>query len=249
MPNVVNHEVTNLMIPAFGSMRLFVNAFNPVNGYELEANSVTVEQVPFRPQSVTIDATDVPSTESVTFSINQIGYTKIVKGGNTVTFNFPSITNMIFTVLPTDGTSEVRAFFYNFPSFVDFDGVQQVEVVSGGGGVQDVNIVSPDPLPVSIAAPVTVDNSGVFTQTQATVTNAADTTIVANANRKYLLIQNNDAAGTLYVSLAGAANPTVANAFRILAGGSLELAEYVPTNAVTIRSSIASNALVIIAEG
>jgi hypothetical protein len=234
MQNNVSYDLTNLMIPAFGAMRMVVNEFNTVNGYSLEANSVTIESIPFRPQSVCIDASDVPAGETVTFTIRQINWTKIILGGNNITFNFPSIPNMIFDCTPSDGTSEVRAFFYNFPSFTD-NAIQEVAITSGGVGA-DVNILS-------------ILNNGTFTQNDETVTNAADTTIAANAARKYLLIQNNDTTGDLYVSLAGAANPTAVNGFNILAGGSLELAAHVPANAITIRGSIASNPNVVIAEG
>jgi hypothetical protein len=146
----VNYDVTNLMIPAFGQTNMVVNNFNLTNGYELDCNAVTIESIPFRPQSVTLDCSSVPDGETVTFTIKQINYVKIVDGGNTITFNFPAIANMIFEVIPSDNVSEIRGFFYNFPSFPD----QEIQPVSAsGGGVQDVNLVSPDPLPVTFSAP------------------------------------------------------------------------------------------------
>jgi hypothetical protein len=225
MQNPVPYDLTNLMIPAFGAMRMVVNDFNPTNGYSLEANSVTIESVPFRPQSVCIDASDVPTSETVTFEIKQIGWTKIIQGGNNVTFNFPSIPSMIFEVTPSDGTSEIRSFFYNFPSFID-NAIQSVSIESGGS--------SP---------------AGTVTQSVLTVTNAAVETIAANPDRAYLMIQNNDAAGILYVSLSGDPAVDATTGFKILAGGSIELAQFVPVGAITLIGDIASNANVILAEG
>jgi len=222
----VSYDLTNLMIPAFGAMRMVVNEFNTTNGYSLEANSVTIESIPFRPQSVCIDASDVPDTETVEFVIRQINWTKTIRGGNNVTFNFPSIPNMIFDVTPSDNASEVRAFFYNFPSFIDTS-IQEVAIASGGGS----------------------GAAGTVTQTDIEITNAAVETIAANPDRAYFLLQNNDAAGILYVSLSGDPAVDATTGFQILAGGSLELASFVPVGAITIIGDIASNPNVIYAEG
>lgn len=89
---------------------------------------------------------------------------------------------------------------------------------------------------------------GAFTQTQRTVTNASAQMLAANASRRYLLIQNKDTAGIVYVNLQGSA-ATVANGLAIEPGGSLELQGYVPNGAITAIGSIASNANVISVEG
>lgn len=133
-----SYDLTNLMIPAFGAVKMITNKFNQQNGYVLDINQVNIDDVTFRPQSCTIDCSDVPSSQTVLFNIQQIGYRRKIQGGNTVTFNFPSIPNLIFNVTPSDGISEVRGFFFNFPSFTDFEGVQQVS--TGGGGTQSVSI-------------------------------------------------------------------------------------------------------------
>lgn len=99
------------------------------------------------------------------------------------------------------------------------------------------------------AASVTVTNTaGAFTQAQHTVTNASAQMLAANANRRYLLIQNKDPTADLWVNLAGVA-ATSANGLLITAGGSLELQGYVCTGAVTAIGSIASNANIVIVEG
>lgn len=90
--------------------------------------------------------------------------------------------------------------------------------------------------------------NGAFTQADATVTNASGTLIAANATRRYLLIQNNDSAGDIYVRLDGA-TATTTNGFKVAAGGSLEITGFAPTGAIKAIGSIASNANVITAEG
>lgn len=89
---------------------------------------------------------------------------------------------------------------------------------------------------------------GGFTQTQRTVTNASAQMLEANASRRYLLIQNKDTAGIVYVNLQGS-TATVGNGLAIEPGGSLELQGYVPSGAITAIGSIASNANVISVEG
>lgn len=92
------------------------------------------------------------------------------------------------------------------------------------------------------------NNNGAFTQTQSTVTTTSGQLKAANASRRYLLIQNNDAAGDVFIRVDGA-TATTANGLKIAAGGSLELATFVPTGAITAIGSIASNANVIVIEG
>lgn len=86
-----------------------------------------------------------------------------------------------------------------------------------------------------------------FTNSQKTVTNANGTLVGANANRRYLLIQNNDAEGDIYVRLDGL-TATTATGVKIEAGGSYELENLVPSNAITAIGSIASNANIVVVE-
>lgn len=83
---------------------------------------------------------------------------------------------------------------------------------------------------------------------QKTVTNASGTLAAANASRKLLIVQNNDASGVIYVNLSGAA-ATAANGVKIPAGGVLLLDSVVPSGAVTAIGSIASNSNVVVVEG
>ena len=89
---------------------------------------------------------------------------------------------------------------------------------------------------------------GPFTQAQKTVTNASGQLLAAKANRRYLLIQNNDASGVIYVTLDGTA-ATTAKGIKIDAGGSYECQGYCPTGEIRAIGSIASNANVVAVEG
>lgn len=90
--------------------------------------------------------------------------------------------------------------------------------------------------------------NGAFTQIQKTVTNANAILVPNNSARRYLLIQNNDAIGDIYVNLAGA-GATLASGLKIPAGGSYECQGYLPTGYIFCIGSIASNANVVVVEG
>lgn len=90
--------------------------------------------------------------------------------------------------------------------------------------------------------------NGAFSQTQKTVTNASGQLLAANDGRRYLMVQNKDSGGDIFVTVSGAA-ATTANGLKVPAGGALELAGYVPTGAIYAIGSIASNANVVVIEG
>lgn len=93
-----------------------------------------------------------------------------------------------------------------------------------------------------------LNNQGAFTQAQKTVTNASTQMLAANAARRYLLIQNNDATGIIYVNLTGAA-ATALNGVKLGPGASLEIHTYTPTAAITAIGSLATQSNVIAVEG
>lgn len=96
---------------------------------------------------------------------------------------------------------------------------------------------------------VTVTNvSGAFANVQKTVTSSSTSMLTAKPSRRYLLIQNNDATGDIYVRLDGTA-ATLTTGVKIPAGGSYEVTGYVPTGAITAIGSIASNANIVVVEG
>lgn len=86
-----------------------------------------------------------------------------------------------------------------------------------------------------------------FDNNQKTVTNASAVLLAANAGRQYLLIQNKDAVGDVFVSFGKAA--TAGNGVRVIAGGALELVGVCTTQAIYCIGSIANNANVTTVEG
>lgn len=90
--------------------------------------------------------------------------------------------------------------------------------------------------------------NGAFAQNQKTVTNASAQLLAANLFRRYLLIQNKDSVGSVYLKF-GATAATTANGVRIPAGGSYEITGFVPTDAIQAIGDIASNANIITIEG
>jgi hypothetical protein len=92
------------------------------------------------------------------------------------------------------------------------------------------------------------NTAGPFTHNVHNVTNVSGQLRVANQSRRYLLIQNNDASGDIFVRLDGAA-ATTSNAVKIPAGGSYELQGFVPNGAIYAIGSIASNTNVQTVEG
>ncbi len=130
--------VKNLLVPAFGACYCLPVSYPGANGYETNFNQVNIDSIPFLPQSVTVDCSDVPATETVTFLVKRINFKRIIRGGNTVTFNFPAVTNLDISITPSDLVSTVRAFYYNFPTFADFEGTMDVSF----GGSSTVTIAN-----------------------------------------------------------------------------------------------------------
>jgi hypothetical protein len=90
--------------------------------------------------------------------------------------------------------------------------------------------------------------TGAITQAAATVTNTAAALVAAKANRVYLLIQNKDATGSIWINFAGTA--TQANGVRIVPGGFFAMdAATVSTQAISAIGDIASNANIVVVEG
>jgi hypothetical protein len=83
--------------------------------------------------------------------------------------------------------------------------------------------------------------NGAFTQGRVSLTNVNQVIIAANANRRSLIIQNNDAAQVMRVTLNGVA-ATAAQGFRIPAGDSLDLSDYLSTGAVNAIMEVATAA-------
>lgn len=91
--------------------------------------------------------------------------------------------------------------------------------------------------------------NGSVANTAKTVTTTSAQLVAANASRRYLLIQNKDAAGVIYVNF-GAGAATTANGVKIAAGGSFSAdSSFCPNTAIQAIGDIASNANVVVVEG
>jgi hypothetical protein len=82
--------------------------------------------------------------------------------------------------------------------------------------------------------------------TQKTVTNASASLLAANTAREYLLIQNKDASGNLYINFGAAA--TFANGVLIPPKGTLILDSNMLTAEIFAIGDIASNANIVVVE-
>jgi hypothetical protein len=100
---------------------------------------------------------------------------------------------------------------------------------------------------MTISSIVPVQSSS-FANTAKTVTNASAQLIAANTARKYLLIQNKDAVGNIFVSF-GSGAATTANGIKISPGGAYELAQNMSTQELRAIGDIASNTNVLVVEG
>lgn len=83
--------------------------------------------------------------------------------------------------------------------------------------------------------------------TQKTVTTASALLVAANANRAYLLIQNKDATGNIWIAFNASATP--ANGVKLGPGQSYELNCNIPTAVVYAIGDVASNSNVVVVEG
>jgi hypothetical protein len=86
-----------------------------------------------------------------------------------------------------------------------------------------------------------------FDNLQKTVTNASAQLLAANPARSYLLIQNKDTSGNVYIAFGKAA--TVAAGVRVIPGGAFELIGVCSTQEIRAIGDIASNANIVTVEG
>lgn len=101
---------------------------------------------------------------------------------------------------------------------------------------------------VNISGTVTTQvANGAFTQATVSVNTVTTLLAAANANRRYLLVENKDATNPVYLNLAGAA-ATVAGGFTLKPGQTLEIQGRAPTGAI---NAIATGAAVscVVSEG
>lgn len=118
--------------------------------------------------------------------------------------------------------------------------------VSISGAVEVTNDVG-NPLPVS-GTVNEISPAVSYSQTQHTVGVASALLKAANANRKFLLVQNNHASQNIWLALNGGA-ATIAGGVKIAPGGSLLLDRVCPTNNIYAIGEVGDNTAVIVVEG
>lgn len=155
---------------------------------------------------------------------------KLYKGGSAVSLGDMEALEAGLWASPAEGFDRVELT-------ITAAGVYQFGVSDGSSGYDRSN------------GDVAITNvNGAFAHTAETVTSTSASIVAANANRRYLLIQNNDAAGDIYVRVDGTA-ATIGTGIKIAAGDSWEIQGFAPTGEVTAIGSIASNANVVAVEG
>ena len=90
--------------------------------------------------------------------------------------------------------------------------------------------------------------SGVFANTQKTITTTSGQLVAANPLRQYLLIQNKDASANLWLNF-GTGAATTNNGVLIGPKGSFEMNATQTTQAIQVIGDVASNANVVVLEG
>lgn len=92
-----------------------------------------------------------------------------------------------------------------------------------------------------------IAQSGSFSNVPKTVTNASAQLLASNTARQYLMIQNKDLSGSIFIAFGVAA--TTANGITIGPGSAYELDAIISTQAVFAIGSSASNANILTVEG
>lgn len=124
-----------------------------------------------------------------------------------------------------------------------------IQDASGGANSGTILVSDANLIDQTLYGSISLTNQqGAFVQSQKTVTNASASMLAANANRRYLMIQNNDATGDIYITLDGTA-ATTAKGIKIAAGGSYECANFCPSGQIFAIGSLASNANCVAVEG
>lgn len=172
----------------------------------------------------------------VTYSAGAASFTKFAEKGDFLRLMKTDFPVDIFFY--RDGAEVERAegvgggyserFAEYFTEFQIYSAVaQDIQFVAREG-----NVVGYDQPPEGLVRVSNV-NGGFVQQTKTNLTNVAQTVLPQNLLRRYLLIQNNDAGLSLRVKLDGAA-ATAADGVLLTPGGALELANFVPTGAVSL---------------
>jgi hypothetical protein len=164
----------------------------------------------------------------------------------------------MFKVVSATGPLNIRNEVANMKGMVSGQGMQSnaftfLEVTDASGAANTVRLlVSGDGFIDGITGTMVITQtvpvrSSSFANTLNTVSNAGGLLLAANMARAYLLIQNKDPAGNLYIAFGAAA--TLANGIKIQPGGVFEMSDVQSTQAIYAISDIASNTNVLTVQG
>jgi hypothetical protein len=187
--------------------------------------------------------------------INAAIYTETLGAGVAVHRLFQG---SFFKILSSTGAVNVRTANVNLSGLIGGQGFEKapfdfVELQDASGASNVIRyIVATEGFIDGLSGTMTIGansiaKSGGFTNAAATVTSASASLLAANASRQYLLIQNRDPAGTIYVNFGAAA--TVANGIKIAPGGAYESGGIVSTQQLFAIGDIASNTNILTVQG
>lgn len=164
-----------------------------------------------------------------------------------------------FKILSASGALNIRAEWGTLNGLIAGQGLEdsefsRLQIQDASGAVNQVRIFIGDEKfvdglggTVNIAETV-VPRSSAFANVQKTVTSASAQLLAANPQREYLLIQNKDLTGSVFLNF-GAAAATVGNGIRIVPGGFYVLESVCTTQAMQCIGDIPNNPNIVVVEG
>lgn len=187
--------------------------------------------------------------------INATIYTDTITAGATIRRLFQGA---FFKIISATGAINVRTDLVNLTNLVAGQGFEKapftaLELTDASGASNTVRyIVATEGFLDGITGAMQITSmvppvSSSFANSAKTVTNASAQLVAANTARKYLLIQNNDTVGNIFVQFGSAAGLTTG--VKIAPGGAYEMSDVQSTQAIYAIGSIASNANVVVVEG
>lgn len=187
--------------------------------------------------------------------INATIYTETIGAGQTSRRLF---SGAYFKIISATGAMNVRTDVVTLTAIVAGQGFEKapftfLELTDASGAANAIRyIVATEGFLDGLQGSIQVSSSVIprmagLANVPATVTNASAQLLAANAARQYLLIQNKDAAGAIYINFGAVA--TIANGIKLNPGDSYELSAAVSTQSIFAISDIASNSNVLTVQG
>jgi hypothetical protein len=218
------YALGNLLAPVDGVTNMA--RFNLVlagNQAVISISSIQQQMGNFQPQSVIVDNTN--NAADIVMVSELTGWQKRIPAGNNLGFNFPSVSNDIFTFTST-GSIAANILFFDFPWLPD-----ATENLTNS--VPQTVSISDQPIDVNITGGQ-ITQATLYTDASVTSTGASQTLVAANTGRRYILI-GAPSASAIWVNFSGGtAGPNLTGCFEIGAGGFYESNLLVPSNAVTV---------------